>query len=206
MAAVIRLEDVSYWYPGQLRPAVTGLSLEVGPGEVVGLTGPNESGKTTVCLLAAGLAPRVVGGRVTGQISHPAAPAMLFDAPAAQLTGLHATVFDEVAFGPCNLGLPAAEVEAQTRSALAALGIEGFAGRHPDRLSGGERQLVALAGLLAMRPSHLVLDEPLGRLDDEGSALVAAAIKALAGTGTALLVAEHRLDFLAEVATRVVAL
>jgi energy-coupling factor transporter ATP-binding protein EcfA2 len=203
---VIRLEDCSYWYPGQSRPAVAGLSFEVGPGEVVGLTGPNESGKTTACLLAAGLAPRVVGGRLTGRTSIPAATAMLFDAPAAQLTGLHSTVFDEVAFGPCNLGLPAAEVESLTRSALAALGIAGFAARHPDHLSGGERQLVALAGLLAMRPSHLVLDEPLGRLDDEGSALVATAIKALAGMGTALLVAEHRLEFLAEVATRVVAL
>jgi energy-coupling factor transporter ATP-binding protein EcfA2 len=203
---VIRLEDVSYWYPGEARPAVAGISFEVGPGEVVGLTGPNESGKTTVCMLAAGLAPRVVGGRTEGRITIPGATAMLFDAPAAQLTGLHTAVFDEVAFGPCNLGLPAAEVESLTRSALAALGIAGFAARHPDRLSGGERQLVALAGLLAMRPSHLVLDEPLGRLDDEGSALVAAAIKALAGTGTALLVAEHRLDFLAEVTTRVVAL
>jgi energy-coupling factor transporter ATP-binding protein EcfA2 len=203
---VIRLEEVSYWYPGHAQPAVAGVSLEVGPGEVVGLTGANESGKTTVCLLAAGLAPRVVGGRVEGRITLPATAAMLFDAPAAQLTGLHATVFDEVAFGPCNLGLSAAEVESRTRSALAALGIAGFAGRHPDRLSGGERQLVALAGLLAMRPSHLVLDEPLGRLDEEGSALVGAAIQDLAAAGTALLVAEHQLAFLAEVATRVVAL
>ncbi|HEY8810932.1 MAG TPA: ABC transporter ATP-binding protein [Candidatus Dormibacteraeota bacterium] len=203
---MIRLEEVSYWYPGQALPAVAGVTLEVAPGEVVGLTGANECGKTTVCLLAAGLAPRVVGGRVEGRITLPAGAAMLFDAPAAQLTGLHTTVFDEVAFGPCNLGLPIAEVELRTRSALAALGIAGFAGRHPDHLSGGERQLVALAGLLAMRPSHLVLDEPLGRLDEEGSALVAAAIGALAAAGTALLVAEHRLPFLAEVATRVVAL
>jgi energy-coupling factor transporter ATP-binding protein EcfA2 len=203
---VIRLEKVSYWYPGQLLPAVAEVSLEVAPGEVVGLTGPNESGKTTICLLAAGLAPRVVGGRVEGRITLPATAAMLFDAPAAQLTGLHSTVFDEVAFGPCNLGLPAAEVESRTRSSLAALGLGGFAGRHPDRLSGGERQLVALAGLLAMRPSHLVLDEPLGRLDEEGSALVSAAIEELAGTGTALLVAEHQLDFLAKVSTRVMTL
>jgi energy-coupling factor transporter ATP-binding protein EcfA2 len=203
---VIRLERVSYWYPGQLLAAVAEVSLEVAPGEVVGLTGPNESGKTTICLLAAGLAPRVVGGRVEGRITLPAIAAMLFDAPAAQLTGLHSTVFDEVAFGPCNLGLPAAEVESRTRSSLAALGLGGFAGRHPDRLSGGERQLVALAGLLAMRPSHLVLDEPLGRLDEEGSALVSAAIEELAGTGTALLVAEHQLDFLAKVATRVMTL
>ena len=203
---MIRLEEVSYWYPGQALPAVAGVSLAVGPGEVVGLTGANESGKTTICLLAAGLAPRVVGGRVEGRITLPAAAAMLFDAPAAQLTGLHTTVFDEVAFGPCNLGLPAVEVESRTRSALAALGIERFTERHPDRLSGGERQLVALAGLLAMRPVLLVLDEPLGRLDEEGSALVAAAIKDLARAGTAFLVAEHHLPFLADVATRVVAL
>jgi len=203
---MIRLEGVSYWYPGQALPAVAAFSLQVEAGEVVGLTGANESGKTTVCLLAAGLAPRVVGGRVEGRIALPAAVTMLFDAPAAQVTGLHATVFDEVAFGPCNLALPVETVESRTRSALAALGIAGFAGRHPDRLSGGERQLVALAGLLAMRPSHLALDEPLGRLDEEGSALVGAAIRDLAAAGTALLVAEHNLSFLAEVATRVVAL
>jgi energy-coupling factor transport system ATP-binding protein len=203
---VIRLEDVSYWYPGRPEPSVTGVSLEVAPGEVVGLTGPNESGKTTVCLLAAGLAPRVVGGRVEGRITLPPALSMLFDSPAAQLTGLHQSVFEEVAFGPCNLGLPVAEVEARTRSALATLGIGSFAARHPDRLSGGERQLVALASLLALRPTHLVLDEPLGRLDEEASALVGAAIRELAAAGTALLVSEHDHSFLAAVATRIVAL
>jgi len=203
---VIQLESVSYWYPGSRRPALSDFTLQVQAGEVVGLAGPNESGKTTACLVASGLAPRVVGGRLEGHVSLPPSSAMLFDAPATQLTGLHQTVFEEVAFGPCNLGFPADEVRSRAAGAIGALGIAGLASRHPDRLSGGERQLVALAGLLAMRPTHLVLDEPLARLDEEGSDLVAAAVARLAALGTAMLVAEHDREFLARVAAVVIEL
>ncbi|HZM73687.1 MAG TPA: ATP-binding cassette domain-containing protein, partial [Candidatus Polarisedimenticolia bacterium] len=90
--------------------------------------------------------------------------------------------------------------------ALATLRIDGLAERDPRRLSGGQQQLVAIAGLLALRPQHLVLDEPTAQLDPEGTRLVGEALRALAGTGTALLIAEHKTDLLDGLCQRVVAL
>src|SRR5206468_11885614 len=98
-----------------------------------------------------------------------------------------ATVFEEIAFGPINLGLPVAETVARTRSALASLGIEDLEERHPERLSGGETQLVAIASMLAMQPRHLVLDEPVAELDGAGRELVRAALQRLAAAGTGML-------------------
>ena len=119
-----------------------------------------------------------------------------FQNPATQRSGVAATVFEEVALGPMNLGLPVAETLARTRRALATLRIEDLGDRHPGRLSGGQGQLVAIASLLAMGPRHVILDEPTAQLDPEGTRLVAEALRAVAATGTALLVAEHKTDLL----------
>lgn len=203
---MIRLADVSYWYPGSRRAALAGVSLEVGEGAVVGVVGPAESGKSTLCLVAAGFAPRVIGGRLEGICEVPPGGALLLDSQSAQLTGLHSTVFDEVAFGPCNLGRPVDEVRSRTTDALEALGIGGLSERNPARLSGGEKQLVALAGLLAMRPHHLILDEPLGRLDEGGAKLVATALEGLRRQGTGMVIAEHDTEFLSRLGARVIEL
>jgi energy-coupling factor transport system ATP-binding protein len=216
---MIVLEGASYRYPGSPEWALEPVSLEVRPGEVVGVRGANESGKTTLCLVASGLAPVVVGGELRGRVLVDGRPTVelrphelalrcgvLFDNPAAQITGLHRTVADEVAFGPCNVGLPVPEVHERVRAALAMLGIGHLAGRDPGRLSGGEAQLVALAGLLALRPAHLVLDEPTSRLDPELTALVADAIGRMAAAGAGVLLAEHDEALLARLCGRVVAL
>ncbi|HZV49950.1 MAG TPA: ABC transporter ATP-binding protein [Candidatus Dormibacteraeota bacterium] len=204
------LERATYRYPGTTRWALPPISLEVGAGRVVGVRGPNESGKTTLCLVASGLAPVAIGGELRGRVLIDGRPTvelrthelaqrcgLLFDNPAAQLSGLHRTVEEEVAFGPCNLGLPPAEVAERTEEALRLLRIEDLAGRDPGRLSGGEVQLVALAGLVALRPAHLALDEPVSRLDPERSARVAGAIERLAAAGVGVLVTEHDEGFLA---------
>jgi energy-coupling factor transporter ATP-binding protein EcfA2 len=216
---VIVLEDASYRYPGSREWALPPTSLAIRSGEVVGVRGPNESGKTTLCLVASGLAPVAVGGELRGRVLVDGRPTVelrpyelaqrcgvLFDNPAVQLTGLHRTVLDEVAFGPCNLGLPAPEVLERTAAALRALGVERLAERDPAHLSGGESQLVALASLLALRPGHLVLDEPTSRLDRERAAVVADAIGGLARSGVAVLLAEHDEALLARACERVVTL
>ena len=214
---MIVLDEAAYRYPGSAVWALGPISLEIAPGEVVGVRGANESGKSTLCLVASGLAPAAIGGELRGRVVVDGRPTsahrphelavrcgVLFDNPPAQLTGLHRTVYDEVAFGPCNLGLPVADVHARTRSALDVLAIGHLADRHPQRLSGGESQLVALAGLLALGPAYLVLDEPTSRLDAERSARVAVAVARVAEAGVGVLVAEHDEALLERLCERIV--
>jgi energy-coupling factor transporter ATP-binding protein EcfA2 len=216
---MLALEAVTYRYAGAARPSLREVDLELGGGEVVGLVGASEAGKTTLCLVASGLAPRTVGGTLTGRVlldgtdvgplpMHGLAGrvGIVFSSPATQLTGVAATVYEEVAFGPMNLGLPRTEVIARTESAMQTLGIEDIAGRDPARLSGGQQQLVSIAGLLALRPAHLVLDEPTAQLDPAGTRQVAEALTRLAADGASILIAEQKTDLLASICQRVVAL
>lgn len=217
---MLRLRDVGYRYAGFARHVLHDVSLDLANGEIVGLVGPNDAGKSTLCLVASGLAPGSIGGELTGgglQIDgEPMGGRPLYELatrvgicfqnPASQLSGVAGTVFEEVALGPMNLGLPARQTVERARGALSTLDIEHLAERHPRRLSGGQGQLVVIASLLAMRPPHLVLDEPTAQLDPEGTRLVGDALRRLAEAGTALLVAEHKTDLLAALCDRVAAI
>jgi energy-coupling factor transporter ATP-binding protein EcfA2 len=201
---VIVLEGVSYRYPAAPGWALWDVSLEARAGEVVGVRGANETGKTTLCLVASGLAPAAVGGELRGRV-------LLDGRPTASLRphelALRCGVLrEEVAFGPCNLGLPAADVHERVDEALAVLGLGHLADRDPRHLSGGEAQLVALAGLLALRPPNLALDEPTSRLDPERASLVGDAVARVAAGGAAVLIAEHDEALLKRLCARVVSL
>ena len=212
----LSLQDVSYRYAGASRPALQGVSLTLEPGHVLGIVGANGAGKSTLCLVAAGLAPATIGGVLHGAVTIDevqtagARPdqlaqrcGILFQNPSTQISGTCATVWEEVAFGPRNLGLPIDEVVARVTGALAALAIAPLADRDPERLSGGQAQLVALAGVLALRPAYLVLDEPTSQLDPQGTHLVADAIEELiVQTGAGVLVAEHKTDLLQRISGR----
>ena len=213
------LRGVGYRYAGADRPALLDIDLELGNGEVVGVAGAAEAGKTTLCLVVAGIAPRTVGGRIRGTITLDGERiddwpmhrlggrvGIGFQSPTSQLSQVSGTVFEEVAFGPMNLGIARDEIVERTWSALDALRIDGLAERDPRRLSGGQQQLVAMAGLLAMRPAHLVLDEPTAHLDPAGTDLVADAIGRLAAGGASILVAEQKTDLLGAAADRVLVL
>ena len=216
---MLTLEKVTYRYPGATRSSLSDVDLTLRDGEVVGVVGASEAGKSTIALVTAGLAPRSIGGTLSGRMlidgddvagrpMHELAArvGICFQNPQSQLSQVTDTVFEEVAFGAMNLGLDRLEVVERTLSALDALGIGALAERDPRRLSGGQMQLVAVAGLLAMRPDHLVLDEPTAQLDPEGKNLVAEALSALASAGTALLVAEHDTDLISRLCSRVVVL
>lgn len=215
----LTLAGIGYRYAGARRAALLDVDLELADGAVIGLAGASEAGKTTLCLVASGLAPRTIGGQIRGTLAldgedvdawpmHRLAQriGIGFESPATQLSQVAESVFEEVAFGPMNLGHPLDEVTERTWSALEAVGIDALAERDPRRLSGGQQQLVAIGGLLAMRPSYLVLDEPTAQLDPAGTRLVGDAIRRLAAGGASILVAEQKTDLLAEVATEVVVL
>ena len=213
---MLELRGATYRYAGYARPVLHEVDLTLQDGEIVGLVGATESGKSTICLVASGLAPLSIGGELHGEVRIDGEPTTCiaihelaqrvvigFQNPATQRSGVAATVFEEVALGPVNLGLTVAETLARTRRALATLRIEHLADRDPTRLSGGQGQLLAIASLLAMGPRHIILDEPTAQLDPAGSSLVAAALRDLAATGAALLVAEQRTDLLDGLCDRV---
>jgi energy-coupling factor transport system ATP-binding protein len=216
---MLTLEHVSYRYAGARAGALVDVSLQLGAGEVVGLLGASEAGKTTLCLVASGLAPRTVGGTLRGRHLLDGRDTaglpihalvdrvgIAFSSPATQLTGVADTVYEEVAFGPMNLGRPRAEVIERTGAALEKLRIATLAERDPARLSGGQQQLVGIAGLLAMGPAHLVLDEPTAQLDPAGTRMVADALGQLAADGASILIAEQKTDLIAELCSRVIVL
>lgn len=216
---MLSLRGVSYRYPGAGHETLHGIDLDLAEGTVTGLVGPAEAGKSTLCLVAGGLAPRVVGGRLGGQVGidgasvaswpmHRLAQEVVTGVqdPAGQLSLIAETVAEEVAFGPANLGLPRHEIVERVASSLQLTGIEDLARRDPTRLSGGQQQLVVIAGLLAMRPRHLVLDEPVAHLDAASAGLVLAAVRAAADAGAAVLLAEQRVSGLAGMADSVLML
>jgi energy-coupling factor transport system ATP-binding protein len=215
----LELQGATYRYAGYSTVVLHDVSLRIGDGEIVGLVGPNEAGKSTLCLVASGLAPASIGGGLTGTLTLDGSPAaglsthelaervvVGFQNPNTQRSGIAATVFEEIAIGPMNLGLDVAETVERTREAIARLKLEPLVLRDPQRLSGGQAQLVGIASLLAMRPRHIILDEPTAQLDPAGTRLVGEALRGLAATGTSLLIAEHKTDLLDGLCSRIIAI
>ena len=207
---MLELTGVSYRYAGYAKAVLHDLDLTLADGEIVGLVGPNEAGKSTLCLVASGLAPASIGGALTGTLTidgepmagrktHELASRVVvgFQNPNTQRSGIAATVFEEVALGPMNLGSRGArDRRADARRRWRCSTSSRSSSRDPARLSGGQAQLVAIAALLAMRPRHVILDEPTAQLDPAGTRLVGEALRQLAAGGTSLLIAEHKTDLL----------
>ena len=202
----LALERVTFRYPATEAPALIDVSLDVTGGEVVALVGSIGAGASTLLLVAGDLAPRVVGGHLEGRVvfASQGIRGIVLSTPWTQLSGMAFTVWDEVAFGPANLGLARDEITRRVDRAIARLGIEELVSREPTTLSGGELQRVIIAGILAMQPGLLLLDEPTAELDPIGARSLWELVRALAKEGTAILVATSDLDALPAVADRVV--
>jgi energy-coupling factor transporter ATP-binding protein EcfA2 len=146
----------------------------------------------------------VTGGRLAGTVSRRARAGIVLPTPWTQVSGMAFTVWDEVAFGPANLGWPGREITRHVDRALERLEIAPLASRDPATLSGGELQRVIIAGILAMDPDLVVLDEPTAELDPEGARAVWRLVRSLAGEGKAVLLATSDVDALPDVAARIV--
>jgi energy-coupling factor transport system ATP-binding protein len=199
------VQELTFRYRARTEPALQEISFTLGEGELLLVAGASGCGKTTLIRCINGLIPRSYKGDLGGQIllhgENLAGESLarvsrvvgtVLQDPERQILG--ARVSAEVAFGLENLGLPRAEIRERVNAALDRLGIVHLRDRETHLLSGGEKQKVALAGILAMRPSVLLLDEPLASLDPASAVEALALIRRLADEGISVFLVEHRVE------------
>jgi len=216
---IINLQHVTYRYPMTEQPALEDLSLQMDEGEFVAVIGPNGAGKSTLCYTVAGFIPYFFKGELEGTVEVAGVESrqasleqrvrsvgLVFQNPFNQISGAKYTVFEEIAFGLENLGVNREEMPGRVERAMALTGITDLAERSPYALSGGQQQRVALASILVMEPRVLVLDEPTSQLDPVGTREVFEVIRNLAQRGMTVLMVEHKLEWVAAFADRVIAL
>ena len=210
--AIISIQDLVYTYPGTGVAALDGVSLEISRGSLVGLVGRNGSGKTTLTKHLNGLLRQTSGRVMVEGLDTSREPVRrlaahvgyVFQNPGHQLFA-H-TVADELAFGPRNLGCSPEEVEERVASVAGSLGLGDVLSVHPYRLSFPIRKLVTIAGVLTMRTSVVVLDEPTAGQDQQVRLRVRAVLEGLRAAGSTVVCVTHDISLLAEMSDRLVVL
>jgi cobalt/nickel transport system ATP-binding protein len=209
------LRGIRYVYPGK-QVALDGIDLDIRVGEHVVLLGANGSGKSTLLKLLDGIVGPSEGSMRALGLDVAAVAAgedafrfhrevgLVFQDPDIQL--FSPTVFDDVAFGPLQLGLPRDEVKARVDEALAQMEITHLAARAPFELSGGEKKRAAIASVLSLRPDVILLDEPTASLDPRTKWVLVDLVARLGAAGRTLVTATHELDIVPIIAERVVVL
>ncbi|MCL2747038.1 MAG: energy-coupling factor ABC transporter ATP-binding protein [Oscillospiraceae bacterium] len=197
----VEIDGLSVRYP-QRPPLLTGFSLTAQAGECVAVRGESGSGKSTLLHCLCGLIPRSIYAETAGivrlfgkQVSKMSrgelaqTTGIVFQDPETQL--FCDTVEDEIAFGLENICLAKGEMAVRIAESLALTGLAPYRLASPKHLSGGQRQLVVLAAVLALRPRILLLDEAFSQLDEEGAARLTAHVAGLRGTGVTVIIADH---------------
>jgi cobalt/nickel transport system ATP-binding protein len=207
----IEIENLRYRYHDGTE-GLRGVSFAIQPGECVGLLGPNGSGKSTLLLHLNGILPEKLTGDASVRLDgEPITQqnldqvrrrvGLLFQDPDDQL--FCPTVFEDVAFGPQQLGLAGAPLAARVEQALTQVGLAGYGHRSTHHLSHGEKRRACLAGVLACEPSVLILDEPTSGLDPRGRLEFKRLLESISATK---LIATHDLEWTVELCSRVIVL
>lgn len=215
----IIIENLRYRYPHAKKLALDGLNFSVEKGEFIGIIGENGAGKSTLSQAVMGLVPQFYKGAYGGKVIVDGIEAgktpvsqlcghvgLVFQNPFNQLSGAKDNVYEEVAFGMQNLGIPAEEMKERVENALKLLDIWQYRDRNPFDLSGGQMQRVAIASVLVMRPDVMILDEPTSQLDPEGSDEVFRAVETLTNSGITILMIEQKIEKLAAYCDRILLL
>jgi energy-coupling factor transporter ATP-binding protein EcfA2 len=214
--AAISARNLSFKYAGAEKPSMEEVTFSIEKGSFVILTGPSGCGKTTLCRCLNGLIPNFYSGELTGELQVDGVNVegkstaelathigFVFQNPENQLFSL--SVERDVGFGLENLGVPREEAIERVQWAMRATGVYELRDKAPHELSGGQQQRAAIAGILAMRPSILVLDEPTSFLDPKSAEEIVAVIAQLEhDLGLTVLLVEHRLDIVSRYADRVI--
>jgi energy-coupling factor transporter ATP-binding protein EcfA2 len=217
--SIVNLQNVTYKYPLTDAPVLENINLQVEEGEFVAVIGPNGAGKSTLCYTLSGFIPHFYKGELTGTVEVAGIETLsstlgewvmnvglAFQNPFNQISGAKYTVFEEIAFGLENIGVPRTEMKGRVDRAMKMTGISDLADRSPYSLSGGQQQRVALTSILVMEPKVLVLDEPTSQMDPVGTREVFGVIRAMAEHGMTVVLAEHKVEWIAQFADRVIAL
>ena len=217
--AIIELENVIYQYPLTEKPALEEIDMKVEEGEFVALVGPNGAGKSSLCYTLSGFIPHFFRGELSGKVQVAGLQTqesslsewvlnvgLAFQNPFNQISGSKFSVFEELAFGLENIGIPRIEMIERVEKAMELTGISDLAKRSPYSLSGGQQQRVALTSILVMQPKVLVLDEPTSQLDPIGTREVFQVIKAMSNEGMTVVMAEHKIEWVAQFVDRIIAL
>ena len=218
MDIIMECKNVDYSYPLTTEPAIKHLNLQIERGKFYGVIGENGSGKTTLCALLRGFAPSFYKGEVKGEVLVEGKNineyggelsqkiGFVFQNPFTQISGVKDTVFEEVAYGLENFGVPVEEIERRVTEVMTMTNIESLAEKNPFELSGGQMQRVALASVIVLEPDILIIDEPTSQLDPEGTESVFAIIKAMKDKQKTIILVEHKIDLIAEYADDVLVL
>ena len=217
--AYIKVGNLKYRYPNTTKLALDGLDFEIEKGSFVGIIGEKGAGKSTLCQAFNGLVPGFLKGAYGGKVLIEDIEVakttvsklcqkvgLVFQNPFNQLSGAKETVFEEIAFGLQNFGVPKEEMISRVNEVMELLDIAAYRDRNPFDLSGGQMQRVALAGILAMKPEVIVLDEPTSQLDPAGSEEVFAAVDKLAKSGITIIMVEQKLEKMAEYCDKILLL
>ncbi|OIQ52245.1 Energy-coupling factor transporter ATP-binding protein EcfA1 [Pseudodesulfovibrio hydrargyri] len=217
--AHISLDNLTYTYPAAKKPALDGITLDIEEGTFTAIVGRNNAGKTSLCYALAGVIPHLYGGDMAGRVLVDGLDTresdvadlglrvgLVMQNPASQFSGARFTVFEEVAFGLENRGVERDLMAERVERALRLAGIGDLGTRSPAHLSGGQQQKVALASVLVSDPDVLVLDESTTFLDPSGAVRVFETLDGLCREGRTVILAEHRLEWIARFADRVVVL
>lgn len=217
--ALIEVHGVTYTYPTTEIPALKNIDLQIKEGEFLAIVGSNEAGKSTLCYTLSGFVPHFFRGQLEGEVyvgdinlkesnlsEWVLNVGLVFQNPFNQISGSKFTVFEEIAFGLENLGIPRQEMIERVERAMARTKISDLADRSPYSLSGGQQQKVALTSILVMEPKVMVLDEPTSQLDPIGTREVFQIIKEMSQSGITVVMTEHKIEWVAEFADRVIAL
>jgi energy-coupling factor transport system ATP-binding protein len=209
--SLIEIEDLTFSYSTQQHePALRNLSCSIEQGSFVGITGLAEAGKSTFCRLIAGYIPHFFQGEFSGRVNVAGKDTrettigelaewvgFVFENPFDQLTGASLTVLEEAAFALENMGLAREQIRLRAEKSLTQVGMEDLKDRHPQQLSGGQSQRLALASILAVQPEVFILDEPTSQLDPLGVEEVFDVISDMHTIGNTLIVVSQDLDHLA---------
>lgn len=218
MGYVVECKNVTYTYPLADEPSIRNVSLNIEEGKFYGIVGENGSGKTTLCAILRGFAPSFYQGDIQGEVLVYGKPigeyggelatkiGYVFQNPFTQISGVKETVFEEVAYGLENFGVPVEEIVERVEAIMKLTHIDSLAEKNPLELSGGQMQRVALASVLVLEPDILIIDEPTSQLDPQGTESVFEIIKMMKDKKKTIILVEHKIDLIAEYADEVLVL